>query len=160
MKISERKLHIEPRPTEETFSLNVAFATDDRKNVNQHFGSSQGMLIYGINAHEWHVLEAIEYAEVSTSTHNKLPTRISDLVGCSAVFCNACGASAVKQLLEKNIHPIKVIEGHVIHDLLKEITQELDGEPCGWLAKSLKQKEEDSKGKKAQRLSQLIDEEW
>ncbi|SHO56811.1 NifB/NifX family molybdenum-iron cluster-binding protein [Vibrio quintilis] len=162
MKISERKLHVEPRPEEEAFTLKVAFATHDRKNVDQHFGSCKSMLVYGVNVQEWHLLEAIEYAELPADTHNKLPARISDLTGCAAVFCNACGASAIRQLLEKNIHPVKVTEGREIHELLVTIQDELAGEPGGWLARAIKRKEQEDEpeGKKAQRLSQLIDEEW
>ncbi|CAM3944912.1 Dinitrogenase iron-molybdenum cofactor [Vibrio aerogenes CECT 7868] len=162
MKISERKLHVEPRPAEEDFTVKVAFATHDRQSVDQHFGSCKSMLVYGVNAQEWHLLEAIEYADLSADTHNKLPTRISDLTGCAAVFCNACGASAIRQLLEKNIHPVKVTEGREIHDLLVTVRDELSGEPGGWLARAMKRKaQEDESGlKKAQRLSQLIDEEW
>lgn len=143
MKISERKLHVEPRPEEEAFTLKVAFATHDRKNVDQHFGSCKSMLVYGVNVQEWHLLEAIEYAELPADTHNKLPARISDLTGCAAVFCNACGASAIRQLLEKNIHPVKVTEGREIHELLVTIQDELAGEPGGWLARAIKRKEQE-----------------
>ncbi|MDC0610990.1 NifB/NifX family molybdenum-iron cluster-binding protein [Vibrio sp.] len=162
MKISERRLHVELCPGTDNFSLKVAFATLDRKSVDQHFGSCRTMLVYGVNAQEWNLIEAIEYAEVPASTHDKLPTRISDLTGCDAVFCNACGASAIRQLLEKNIHPVKVIEGSDIHELLVDIQSELNGEPSGWLARAIKQREKETEPevKKAERLSQLMDEEW
>ncbi|MCE0495421.1 NifB/NifX family molybdenum-iron cluster-binding protein [Vibrio salinus] len=162
MKISERKLHIEPGPGEDDFALKVAFATYSRKRVDQHFGSCKTMLVYGVSVEGWHLMEAIEYAELSATTHDKLPTRIADLSGCSAVFCNACGASAIRQLLEKNIHPVKVVEGSGIHELLVDIKEELNSEPTGWLARAIKQKEktEEPEVKKAQRLSQLMDEDW
>lgn len=162
MKISERKLHVEPCPGEDAFTLKVAFATYDRKSVDQHFGSCKTMLVYGVSAQEWHLLEAIEYAELPAKTHDKLPARIADLNGCDAVFCNACGASAIRQLLEKNIHPVKVVEGSEIHHLLVEIKEDLNDEPTGWLARAIKQKEktEEPEVKKAERLSHLMDEDW
>jgi nitrogen fixation protein NifX len=162
MRISERKLHIEPSPQVSEFDLKVAFATLSRQCVDQHFGSAKCVLIYGVNEQEWHVIEAIEYAESAAAAHDKLPTRIGDLAECAAIFCNACGASAIRQLLEKGIHPVKVLEGTGIHELLGGIQDELKSEPTGWLARAIKQKNErrHDEADKAERLSQLMDEEW
>lgn len=160
MSINKRRLHVEPSPDARSFKVKVAFATHDRQTVDQHFGSSLGMLIYGICEHDWHLLEAIEYS-VSDRVHDKLPSRINDLADCSAVFCNACGAAAIRQLIEQNIHPIKVHEGYDIHQLLSEMQQELQQGPSGWLARAMKQREESETTEDSQqRLSQLMDEEW
>jgi nitrogen fixation protein NifX len=162
MSISERKLHIEPAPESSQFRHKVAFATIDRQHVDQHFGSAKCMLIYGVNESSWMLLEAVEYADHPGSTHDKLPTRISDLKACSAVFCNACGASAIRQLIEQGIHPVKVREGSLIHQLLADIVNELKGEAVGWLARANKltrksvQQSDDAQG----RLAQLMDEDW
>ncbi len=162
MKISERKLHIEPMPNASDFILKVGFTTISRQDVDQHFGSAKCVLIYGVNQSEWHLLEAVEYADNSSSAHDKLPTRIGDLSECAAIFCNACGPSAIRQLLEKGIHPVKVHEGTSIHELLSDIRQELKTEPTGWLARAIKQTQEHRQddSEKAQRLSQLMDEDW
>lgn len=156
---SERKLHVEPKPQEGEFPLKVAFATGNRRQVEQHFGSARGMLIYGVDNSEWRILEAIEYAEGEQKAHDRLPARINDLAGCAAVFCNACGASAIRQLLERGIHPVKVGEGADIHTLLQELQQELQGKPMGWLARSLKQVTR-APTNEADRLQALMDEEW
>ncbi len=160
MSLNKRKLHIEPAPDERDFKIKVAFATHDRQSVDQHFGSSLGMLIYGIGEAEWHLLEAIEYT-VSDRVHDKLPSRINDISECSAMFCNACGAAAIRQLIEKNIQPIKVHEGYDIHQLLSELQQELKEGPSGWLARAMKQRDESAAPENNQeRLSQLMDEDW
>jgi len=160
MNLNKRRLQIEPGPNECDFKIKVAFATQNRQSVDQHFGSSLGMLIYGIAEQEWHLLEAIEYS-VSDRVHDKLPSRINDLSECSAVFCNACGAAAIRQLIEQNIQPIKVHEGYSIHQLLSEVQQELQQGPSGWLARAMKQREEPETPESSQeRLSQLMDEEW
>jgi len=160
MSISKRRLHVEPSPDASSFKVKVAFATHDRQTVDQHFGSSLGMLIYGISEQDWHLIEAIEYS-VSDRVHDKLPSRINDLADCSAVFCNACGAAAIRQLIEQNIQPIKVREGYDIHQLLSEMQQELQQGPSGWLARAMKQREDVQTAENSQqRLSQLMDEEW
>lgn len=160
MSINKRRLHVEPSPDASSFKVKVAFATHDRQTVDQHFGSSLGMLIYGISEQDWHLIEAIEYS-VSDRVHDKLPSRINDLAECSAVFCNACGAAAIRQLIEQNIQPIKVREGYDIHQLLSEMQQELQQGPSGWLARAMKQREDVQTAENSQqRLSQLMDEEW
>ena len=159
---SERKLHVEPCPDDSLFSLKVGFTTLDRHTVDQHFGSAKCVLIYGLNETEWHLLEAIEYSDTTSQTHDKLPTRITDLSPCSAVYCNACGPSAIRPLLEKGIHPVKVSQGSNIHSLLSELQQELKDGPSGWLARAIQQKNEQRQDgvNKAQRLSELMDEDW
>ncbi|MBF9002397.1 MULTISPECIES: NifB/NifX family molybdenum-iron cluster-binding protein [Vibrio] len=163
MKISERKLHVEPTQSGEAFDLKIAFATESRQNVDQHFGSARGMLIYGINPQGWSVLEAIEYTESSATVHDKLPIRISDLDGCAAVYCNACGAAAIRQLLDNHIHPVKVSAGVAIHDLLSDLKQELSGQPSGWLARAIKLQEQSTtvtQESSSERFEQMMDEEW
>jgi nitrogen fixation protein NifX len=159
---SERKLHVEPGPDDSTLSLKVGFTTLDRHRVDQHFGSAKCVLIYGLNDTQWHLLEAIEYSDTTSQTHDKLPTRIQDLSQCSAVYCNACGPSAIRQLLEKGIHPVKVTEGSDIHHLLSDLQQELKEGPSGWLARAIKQTnpERQDVANKAQRLAELMDEDW
>lgn len=156
---TERKLHIEPQPQAGEFAIKVAFATANRRQVEQHFGSARGMLIYGVDKTEWRILAAIEYAEGEQRAHDRLPARIADLAECAAVFCNACGASAIRQLLDRGIHPVKVAEGADIHTLLQQLQQELQGKPMGWLARSLKHIER-APSNEAERLQALMDEEW
>jgi nitrogen fixation protein NifX len=159
---SERKLHVEPSPGEAEFSLKVAFTTLDRHHVDQHFGTAKCVLVYGVNKEHWSLLEAIEYPSINEGTHEKLPARIADLDGCAAIYCNACGASAIRQLLGKEINPVKVSEGANIHTLLSEIQDELQGTPTGWLSRALKteeRKKQDNASVQG-RLSKLMDEEW
>ncbi|MCL1074741.1 NifB/NifX family molybdenum-iron cluster-binding protein [Shewanella dokdonensis] len=156
---SERKLHVEPLP-DAKFQIKVAFATLDRRHVDQHFGSARSVLVYGVGHEQWSILEAIEYPQDDSRTHDRLPARIRDLSHCAAIFCNACGASAIRQLLDQGIHPVKVAEGCDIHQLLEDIRQELNGTPMGWLARSLKQLEAPPQQDGRERLQALMDEEW
>jgi nitrogen fixation protein NifX len=162
MNISERKLHIEPAPDDSQFRHKVAFATFDRQHVDQHFGSAKCILIYGVSESSWMLLEAIEYSDHPGRTHDKLPTRIADLKACSAVFCNACGASAIRQLIEQGIYPVKVGEGMDIHQLLADMVSELNDERMGWLTRSNKLTRHSARSSKDEqgRLAQLMDEEW
>lgn len=159
---SERKLHVEPLPNANQYSLKVAFATRDRHHIDQHFGTAKCVLIYGVSKQQWSLVEAIEYPNVDENTHNKLPARINDLESCAAIYCNACGAAAIRQLLAHDIHPVKVHEGTSIHAQVTDIQTELNGKPMGWLARALKQAERKKESTVAieDRLDRLMDEEW
>lgn len=155
-----RKLHVEPPTDGYELEIKVAFATSDRHVVDEHFGSAKGVLIYGVAKQEWHLLEAIEYAKSEGQTHQKLPNRIGDLKGCAAVYCIACGASAIRQLLGEDINPVRVEPGSDIHFLLQELQIELRTQPTGWLARALK-RSCSGEGKQHQnRLQNLMNEEW
>ncbi len=159
MKSTKRRLYLPPEPTQENLRLKVAFATSDRQTVDQHFGSAEGVLIFGIYSTEWHLLEAIEY-NTSGPRHDKLPSRIEDLAGCSAIFCNACGASAIRQLLEQDIQPVKVHARCDIHMLLAEVMSEVGSTQSGWLSRALKKSKQPDSSDIEKRLTQLIDEDW
>ncbi|WP_413282660.1 NifB/NifX family molybdenum-iron cluster-binding protein [Vibrio sp. MA40-2] len=157
---SERKLHIESFPTPTSPLHKVAFATGDRQHVDQHFGTAKSFLIYGVNRDRWQIQEAIEYPVHQDNVHDKLSARIEDLSECIAVYCIACGAAAIRKLLEHEVHPVKVIESAEIKDLLHELQQELQGEPTGWLGRAVKEIEQNKQGVRKDRLAELMDEDW
>jgi nitrogen fixation protein NifX len=118
--------------------LKVAFASTDRSVVDQHFGSAKGFVVYGINPDEIMLLNIAEFGELEQNgNEDKLIDKLELLDGCIAVYCRACGASAVKQLLAKGIQPVKVTEGALIKNLLSELQRELLEGPSSWLAKAV-----------------------
>jgi nitrogen fixation protein NifX len=159
-RLSERKLQVAPDSDSNAFCLKVGFMTLDRQHIDQHFGSAKTVLIYGINEIDWHLLEAIEYPEQMTVPHRKLAARIEDVRCCAAVFCNACGASAIRQLMDQQVYPVKVIEGTLIHHVLSGIRRELATEPSGWLARAVRQSRADNVDQRRRRLTDLMDEDW
>lgn len=119
--------------------LKVAFASSDRQTVNQHFGSSKSFVIYGVNPEALKLLSVVEFGELEQDgNEDKLITKLDLLDGCVAVYCCACGASAVRQLMAKNINPVKVTEGAHIEDLLAAFQAELREGPSSWLAKAIR----------------------
>ena len=82
----------------------------------------------------------------------KLAAKVELLGDCAAAYCNAVGASAIQQLLLKNIQPMRVDEGTLIDELLVGLQKNLVGEPPVWLAKHLK--------KQAGSKNFADDEEW
>ena len=134
----ERQLKvIESAPEPEI--LRVAFATTDREYVNQHFGSARAFVIYGVNEGNARVVSICEFGDQPQDEGDeKLGPRIDQLRDCAAVYCRACGASAVRQLLLQGIQPVRVTGDASIRDLLTALQEELRAGPSSWLAKAIR----------------------
>ncbi len=118
--------------------LQVAFATSDRRAVNQHFGSARSFAIYAVGPDRSRLVNVTEFGDLAQDgNEDKLSAKLEMLQGCAAVYCRACGASAVRQLLALGIQPVKVSEGAQIEPLIAALQQELVAGPSSWLAKAI-----------------------
>ena len=119
-------------------TVKIAFASSDRRTVNQHFGAAEAFSIYEIGAHEMRMVEVVEFIETAMDGHDgKLAAKVELLQDCAAAYCNAVGASAIKQLLAQRIQPMRVDEGTSIDELIQGLQKSLQNDPPSWLAKHL-----------------------
>lgn len=119
--------------------VKIAFATSDRKAVNQHFGAAEAFAIYELGEQGASLVEVAQFTETAMDGHEgKLAAKVLLLGDCAAVYCNAVGASAIQQLLAAGIQPMRVDEGAAIEELLCGLQKNLTHEPPLWLAKHLK----------------------
>jgi len=129
-------------PTEESnMSVKIAFASSDRRQVDQHFGAAESFAIYELSDDDARLVEVAEFTDTDTAMdghEGKLAGKIDLLQDCAAVYCNAVGASAIKQLLARGIQPLKVEEGTLIDTLLTELNQSLQSSPPAWMVKQIK----------------------
>jgi nitrogen fixation protein NifX len=141
-------------PIEEAvMTVRIAFASSDRRAVNQHFGAAEAFVIYELGERETRLVEVAEFIETAMDGHEgKLAAKVELLGDCAAVYCNAVGASAIQQLLAKSIQPMRVDEGTLIEELLLGLQKNLLNDPPVWLAKHIKK--QSSAGRFAE------DEEW
>ncbi len=128
------------KPTDEAaMKVRIAFATSDRRAVNQHFGAAEAFAIYELGEHETRLIEVAEFMETAMDGHEgKLAAKVELLGDCAAVYCNAVGASAIQQLLAAGIQPMRVDEGTDIDELLLGLQKNLVNDPPLWLAKHMK----------------------
>jgi nitrogen fixation protein NifX len=142
------------KPIEEAeMTVRIAFASSDRRAVNQHFGAAEAFVIYELGESEMRLVEVAEFIETAMDGHEgKLAAKVELLGDCAAVYCNAVGASAIQQLLAKSIQPMRVDEGTLIEELLLGLQKNLLNDPPVWLAKHIKK--QSSIGRFAE------DEEW
>jgi nitrogen fixation protein NifX len=119
-------------------ALKIAFASNDMKHVNQHFGSAEGFAIYAVDPEEAVLLEVAEFGKLAQDgNEDKLVAKIGLLEGCAAIYCQAVGSSAVRQLLAHGIQPVKVSDGAEIGDLVESLQEQLRAGPSSWLAKAI-----------------------
>lgn len=135
--------------------LQVAFATDDRAKVNQHFGASVGFAIYALDGERAKLVSVAEFAEESMDgNENKLPAKIAALSGCAAVYCLAVGGSAVRQLIAGGVQPIRLEEETSIERLLTELQKAVREGGVPWVEKAL------ARDKDAGRFDRMAEEGW
>ena len=135
--------------------LKVAFATDDRARVNQHFGASVGFAIFALDGERARLVEVAEFAEESMDgNENKLPAKIAALSGCAAVYCLAVGGSAVRQLIAGGVQPIRLEEETSIERLLTDLQKAVREGGVPWVEKAL------GRDKDAGRFDRMAAEGW
>ncbi len=141
--------------SQEVYVLQVAFATTDREYVNQHFGSARAFAIYGVNEQSAQLLSVCEFTDLDQGADDKLHARIEAVAECGAVYCRACGASAVRQLLTRGIQPVRVTDEGPINELIAALQEELRQGPSTWLANAIR-----SQGRGRGRFDSMEAEGW
>ncbi|OSM04021.1 putative dinitrogenase iron-molybdenum cofactor biosynthesis nifX [Magnetofaba australis IT-1] len=137
--------------------LQVAFATDDLKQVNQHFGATRQLAIYDIDPEAASLKEVAEFAsEAMDGNENKLPVRLAALEGCAAVYCLAVGGSAAKQMLARGVNPVRLEHSAQIESLIRDIQHSMQGDPAPWMRRAADAESRRDPG----RFEDMLEESW
>lgn len=86
----------------------VAFASSDLYSVNQHFGSTSRIAIYGMTYQQAMLLEVVDFSVQEGHDDDKLSSRIEAIKGCFSLYCVAIGDIAFQQLLRVGVRAVKV----------------------------------------------------
>ena len=135
-----RSMHAVEVPGEaDAAGVRIAFASSDRRTVDQHFGSATQFLIYRVAAGGSRMVGVAQFGSPrQDGNEDKLQAKFNELAGCAGVYCQAVGPSAVRQLLAQGIQPLRVEPGTPITELLTETRGLLRGErPPRWIARHL-----------------------
>ncbi|ESQ10218.1 MAG TPA: nitrogen fixation protein NifX [Chromatiaceae bacterium] len=128
--------------SDSTLTIKVAFASADHKHVDQHFGAAAGFVLYKVSSSGYELLEMAQFGRLDMDgNEDKLGAKIQVLNDCIAVYCQAVGASAISQLRNAGIQPIKVPPRTPINGLLRELQQDLRDGPSAWLARAIDQRQ-------------------
>lgn len=137
-------------------TVRVAFASDDRVRVNQHFGAAAGFIVYDVGSDRANLVALGEFpATAMDGNEDKLAIKIDFLAGCAAVFIKAIGASAIKQLMAAGIQPMRVDdEANRIEAILADIQAGMRAGGVPWIDKAL------AADRSPDRFAQMATEAW
>jgi nitrogen fixation protein NifX len=119
--------------------MKIAFATQDLKRVDAHFGWAKNIAIYEIWPEGHQFLEAVQFDGdlKEDGNEDKLAPKIDAIKDCAILYVAAIGGSGAARVVANNIHPMKVNQPEEITDLLAKLENVLRGTPPPWLRKAL-----------------------
>ena len=139
--VMQRRLQVLHPQTSEGWmdsAIKVGFASTDMTHVDQHFGAARSFAIYSVDAERSLLLEVVQFdSQAMDGNESKLAPKIAALEGCTAVYAQAAGASAIGQLKKKGIQPIKVAPYTSVSELLRCLQEELREGSTVWLTRAM-----------------------
>lgn len=128
--------------------MKIAFATQDMKRVDAHFGSARSMAIYEVSPDSSKFVEAVQFDAVSaedgehaTEGEDRLTAKVDALKGCAMLFVLAIGGPAAARVVNNRVHPVKIPAPEPISDVIGRVQTMLKGTPPPWMRKILMQDE-------------------
>jgi nitrogen fixation protein NifX len=119
--------------------MKVAFATQDNKRVDAHFGWARNIAIYEVLPESTAWLKTVEFEGdlKEDGNEDKLAPKIDAIKDCAILYVAAIGGSGAARVVAQNVHPMKVNTPEGIDDLLVKLQDVLKGSPPPWLRKVL-----------------------
>ena len=119
--------------------MKVAFATQDMKSVDAHFGWAKNLVIYEVDETSSTFIETIHFDGelLEDGNEDKLVPKIDAVKDCAILYVAAIGGSAAARVVAAKIHPMKVPQSELITDILVKLQDVLKGSPPPWLRKAM-----------------------
>src|SRR5664280_1251268 len=119
--------------------MKIAFATQDLKRVDAHFGWARNIAIYDVSPDGHRFVETVRFdGELQEDgNEDKLAAKLEAIEDCAILYVAAIGGSGAARVVAKKIHPVKVNQPEEIADILIRLEGVLKGTPPPWLRKAL-----------------------
>jgi nitrogen fixation protein NifX len=124
--------------------MKVAFATQDLKRVDAHFGWAKNIAIYEISPEVSRFVEAVQFDGdlQEDGNEDKLAPKLDAIRDCAILYVAAIGGSGAARVVAQNVHPVKVTQPEDIGDILVKLQEVLRGTPPPWLRKAMRKGQE------------------
>jgi nitrogen fixation protein NifX len=108
--------------------MKVAFATEDEKHVDAHFGWAKKIAIYDICAEDCRFVTNVEFSGnlQEDGNEDKLGPKLDAIKDCAILYVAAIGGSGAARVVTKPIE-----------EILMQLQAVLAGNPPPWLRKAL-----------------------
>jgi nitrogen fixation protein NifX len=119
--------------------MKIAFATEDGRHVDAHFGWAKNIAIYDVTPEEFHFVTTFKFEGnlQEDGNEDKLGPKLEAIRDCAILYVAAIGGSGAARVVARNIHPVKVAETQAIEAILLRLQTVLAGTPPPWLRKAL-----------------------
>jgi len=89
--------------------MKIAFATQDLKRVDAHFGWAKNIAIYEIGHGERSLVQTVQFDGdlQEDGNEDKLAPKIEAIKDCAILYVAAIGGSGAARVVANNIHPLK-----------------------------------------------------
>jgi nitrogen fixation protein NifX len=120
-------------------SMKIAFATEDLKHVDAHFGWAKNLAVYDVAPEGYKFLEVIQFEGdlKEDGNEDKLGPKIEAVRDCAILYVAAIGGSGAARVVAAGVHPVKVTNPEEITGLLEKLVAVLKGTPPPWLRKAM-----------------------
>lgn len=120
--------------------MKVAFASDDGRLINSHFGHCKTFTIYNVTPEKFEWAELRNVPEAGEGDEiGRIEARVNTILDCSLLFVTQIGSTAAAKVTRNKIMPVKVDHDTPILDKLDQLLHMLQTKPPIWLAKIVKQ---------------------
>jgi len=126
--------------------MKVAFATQDLKRVDAHFGWAKNIAIYELTPEGYSFIESVAFEGdlQEDGNEDKLAPKLEIIKDCALLYVAAIGGSAAARVVAHKIHPVKVTGPEPIEEVLEKLKDVLNGTPPPFLRKALLRDQERS----------------
>ncbi|WP_438433347.1 NifB/NifX family molybdenum-iron cluster-binding protein [Gorillibacterium sp. sgz500922] len=123
--------------------MKIAFASEDGKTVEAHFGQCERFSILQIDESGYRYLESREVAHAEGEGEvDKIESRVAAVADCTLLFICQIGPAAAARVTRKGVMPVKVASGTRVAEQLEQLLDKLKNQPPLWLVKAMRQAEQ------------------
>ena len=119
-------------------SIRVAIASNNEDRINAGFNDCEQFYIYQISSDEIRLI-AIRAAATKKDlkSEQRQYYRADIIEDCQGLYTTVIGGRAAAKLVNKEVHPVRVLKNSEINQLLNQLQYVLSHTPPPWLAKSM-----------------------
>jgi nitrogen fixation protein NifX len=119
------------------FAMKVAFASSDKKHIDEHFGWAKNFVIWEIEPEDARLAGVVQIQQIGDDEEDKIGARLAALADCAIVYVTQIGGPAAAKLVANKIHPIKSKDNETIAEIVEKLQVVLRTNPPPWLRKAM-----------------------
>ena len=127
--------------------MKIAFATEDLKRVDAHFGWARNIMVYDLTDNGCSLVKTYIFDGTLEEDGNedKITPKLEAIKDCAIVYVADIGGPAAARIVANRIHPVKAKNQEPIDEILDKVKEVLKGVPPPWLRKAMMKDKEPSR---------------